>query len=370
MRVAVLLLLLLVVPALAEGQGFGSRGGGSRPGGPLRPDEGPNEVGGYSLWRTQVHALFDDGADVRTALAAYEAAMADAEARGALATAVRAGASAVLVANRLGMQQKTLTLGPRVIELGRKAPHGPEVTHGVLEVSATLSRAYSIVGDHALANRVLTDAVALLHAREVAAYRPWLLGTIVAVLQTLSATELAAGNIPGALTRARAAAKIAEESVATASGSNQRGAYRPAAMTTLDLAKIYIRMKRFDEAADALKRSAKFAAAAAAFPDLTIDIARRDGPRGVVSWRRARRIAARVPVRGHACRRDKAVEGGRPRELRADERLLRSSGGVGARRSAACVAARAHGKLSPPVQLGGVRSDGGAAVRRRPTWTI
>jgi len=266
----VLALAVLALPLGAEAQfGRGRQGG---PGGQSGIDEGPHEVRGFPLRRPEVHALFESGADVRPALKAYEEVMAEAEAAGRLVTATRAGASAIVVANKLGMLQKVLTLAPRVIDVGMRAPRTPEAIRGVLETAASLSRVYRNVNDGEAALRVLNAAAAFAKTPEVTAHRKSLLGALGAVAQTLSTTELAAGNRPGALAHGRESVQFGEEAVRGGGGSS-RGANRQLALALLNLAQVQVADGRLDEAAAGLTQGARHARVAG-HPDVTVDIAR------------------------------------------------------------------------------------------------
>jgi len=264
-----LLALLVLLPLDAHAQGGRGRGGGS--GGRILVDEGPDQVGGFPLSRSDVHALFDSGRDVRPALPAYETAMAEAERRGHMPTAVRAGSAAVLIANKLGLAQKVLTLAPRVIALGRgsSAPT-PEIIRSVLETSATLSNVYRKINDDSNARRILIEAREFAGTPAAAQYRESVIIAIGTISRALSEMDLDAGDHTGALANAQDYVRIADENVRRNHG--QPGPNRNVARAALQLGRVLHAMRRLDEAADTLRRATPYARAAG-FPDLIADVA-------------------------------------------------------------------------------------------------
>lgn len=265
---ALMLAALLVAPSLAAAQGGGS--GFGRQSRFPKADEGANHVGKYSLWRADVHHIVDTP-EARPALAAFEAAVVEAERRGQFATAARAGAAAVIIANRFGMLDKLLTLGPRVIELGLRAPRGPEVIRAVLEVSATVSRASRNVNDQAVAHKVLVDADAFSRTPEVQLYRRSLSGAMASIRGALSSMEFDRGALAAALSLAQEAVQISSESLEHVTDRNRRGVNRGVTRAFLHLARMMIKVKRPDDASAALTKAAEHAHIAGSV-DLVVDV--------------------------------------------------------------------------------------------------
>jgi CHAT domain-containing protein len=198
MRAVVLLVLLVVLsPSFAQAQRRG--GGGELRGGQVRSqEEGPDSIGKYGLRRTDVLELVSAG-EGAPALEAYQRAAAEAEQKGRLGTAARAGAAAVLVAARLGMLQTILTLAPHVMEVAGKAPPSREVAKAMVNTAVSLSGAHLAVNEHAQARAVLETALAYSQSGTAAQYRRAMVGPIASLLERLSSIELAQGDRASAL---------------------------------------------------------------------------------------------------------------------------------------------------------------------------
>jgi hypothetical protein len=207
-RLAVLMLLLLLAPWPAEAQrkgaGGGGRGGdfGGNPGwGGRSQEEGPESIGKYGLRRTEVLTIISAGEGL-PALAAYETGMAEAEKGGKLGMATRAGAAAVLVATRLGLLQKVLTVAPHVIALAGKAPPSQEVCKGMVNTAVSLASAHAAVSEQAKARAVLEAGLAFARSPQCAPYGRAMSGSTASALEVLSSIELAAGERAAALAHA------------------------------------------------------------------------------------------------------------------------------------------------------------------------
>ena len=263
--VALVLLLLVLAPSFADAQrggkggGKGAGGGGGGGGASRRSqEEGPDNIWKYGLRGNEVLQAVNDG-EGAAALAAYETGAAEAERNGSLGTAARAGAAAVLVASKLGMLQKVLTLGPHVVELAGQAAPSQEVSKAMVNTSAILANAHRSVNDQAKARAVLETALA--YSRTTAApFRRAMAGPIANVLEALSSMEAAQGDRVHAVAHAQEAVQLIESALGQRAGERGRSARRrQATHAYLQLARVAMANKQLDVAADALVKATEFA---------------------------------------------------------------------------------------------------------------
>src|SRR5437870_1632677 len=221
--IALVLALSMLVPALASAQR--GRGGGGGGGGGHRPqEEGPDAIGKYGLRNEDVLQAIEDG-EGPAALAAYEKGAAEAEKNGSFGAAARAGAAAVHVAAKLGMLQKVLTLGPRVLDAAGKATASPGVSKSFLNVAVQLARAQRSVNEHEKARAVLERALAYAHG-PAAQFGRTVVGPTAKVLEALSSMESARGEHAKALAHAQEAVRLIEGVLAERANEENRWAQR------------------------------------------------------------------------------------------------------------------------------------------------
>ena len=257
---AIALLASVLAPSGADAQ-RGQRGGQSRPG--TRPpptDEGPDSAGPYGFKSPEVIQAVERGEGPQ-ALKAYETAAADAEKDGALGTAVRAGAAAMMVALRLGMLQKVLTLGTRVVALSSRAPPTPLVSRSALIAYTFLGQVHHSLGDLPQARRVLEEAVAFTRSGPLSSNLPGVAAPKSRLLVVLSQVEAAQGEHGPALLHTQEAVHLLEstegQKVPEHTRTNLR---RKTADAYLQLARLAIAERRLDAADAALAKAARYAA--------------------------------------------------------------------------------------------------------------
>jgi len=262
--IALALVLSMLVPTLAHAQRGGGKGGAGKGGakseGPSQraQEEGPDSIGKYGLHNIEVLQAVNDG-DGPAALAVYEKGAAEAEKNGSLGTAARAGAAAVLVASKLGMLQKVLTLGPHVMELAGKAMPSQEVSKAMVNTSVILANAHRAVNERAKARTVLETALAYSRAA-ARQYRRAMVGPLSGVLERLSSMEVERGDHVNALAHAREAVQLIEGALGERARERGRSAqWRQATHAYLQVARVTIANKQPDLAAAALSKAAEFA---------------------------------------------------------------------------------------------------------------
>jgi CHAT domain-containing protein len=208
----------------------------------------------------------------RLALAAYETAAREAEAAGAMGTAVRSGAAACTAAKRLGMVQKAETLCAHVIELGPKAPPTFNVCRAVLLAYNQLGRLYRSVGNVAGARRVFEQGAVYGRSPALSSVGIVIMSPRSLVLVGLSQARIAQGDRPGGLTAAQEGVSLLEASETQRVGERGRHVLRRQAVNAyLQLARVYMGDKRLDDAAAALARASHYAGLVKA-EELQVDI--------------------------------------------------------------------------------------------------
>ena len=256
---AVMLIAMVCAPPSAEAQrGRGGRGGGHPRG--EQSDDRADSAGPYGFSTPRVLQAIERGEGPQ-ALTAYEEAAAEAEKAGALGTAVRAGTAGMMVAWRLGMLQKALALGTRVVALLPKAPPTPPVSRSGLIAYTFLGQIYQAVGDRPQARRILEEAVAFSRSGTLAANAPGFAPPKSRLLVILSQVESAQGERGQALRHAQEAVQLLESAEQQAGRDRLRmNLQRKTADAYMQLARLCIADTRLDAADAALASAARYAA--------------------------------------------------------------------------------------------------------------
>lgn len=236
------------------------RGGGGQPE-PQAKDDAPEHVvvngRRYPLNQQEIMELLAGGHG-RSALAAYESAAADAEKRGAKVDIVMTHGAVAFAAVRLGMPQKALRFGARVLEVVKDVPMSPTIGRMTTTAYSVMASAYRHAGDLAQARTVIEQGVAFARAL------PGRRDSSVALLSaTLSVIALAQGDERAALAAASEAFKLSEQALAAlpfqAPERIKVHFRRQAANALVTIGRTHMQAKRLDEADAALGKARSYA---------------------------------------------------------------------------------------------------------------
>ncbi|MBM4439823.1 MAG: CHAT domain-containing protein [Candidatus Rokubacteria bacterium] len=242
------------------GGGFGRRTGPGAEAGMRVPDSVEIDGQRYPYVPAQVIEVVEQGpAHARKALAAYERAAAEADARGALVDAFLANGAAAMIAVRLGMPQKAITAGTRALDRPPPPPRPHLVVQSMLSTYSLLGRAYRNAGDLARARTIYEQGLAVARGLEgnVRNLNLALIGS------GLAEVALAQRDEKGALAAAAEAVEAAERGTAamTAGGTERMRSNfrRMAARSLIVTARTHTSAGRYDDAEAALGRARQYA---------------------------------------------------------------------------------------------------------------
>jgi len=186
---------------------------------------------------------------------------------------VRAGSAAVVVVAQIGPLQKTLTLGPRVIALAKKAPPSAEVCRALVGTSVALAKALRSVNEEARARAVLDDALAFSRSPAARPYRRQIATSIASLHETLSNVALSHGDRAQALGHAEEARAVLDAALGERIGDHRRKTLsRQMALSHVQVAKLQLEAGHTDAAADAIAK-ARALATYLGKAEITIDVA-------------------------------------------------------------------------------------------------
>ncbi len=265
--VAAALVLGTWLEADAQGRGGGRRSPGSAP----APAEPAPPAGEFGFNIPDARDAVERGQG-RAALAFYESAAAEAEARGDRVQAARAHSVIATVTVRLGMFQRTIRAATRALELLRDQSSTQEVVTRTIGVYGLLGSAYRGAGDHDQARRYFSEGLAFArgftHLRQVTQQ----MGNLS---RNLAQAALQQGNAVDAQAAALEAAHFFETFISRADPRMperaKENARRSAADALILVARTQLTTGKLEEAEKTLAWAQGYARLVAS-PDLDIDL--------------------------------------------------------------------------------------------------